>query len=469
MHPPAPSPADDAPAVTFWGAAQSVSGSQHLLQTPAGLILLDCGMLQGRRDEAERRNASFPFRVDKLRAVVLSHAHVDHCGNVPTLVRQGYRGPIYCTPLTADLAAVMLADAAKVQEEEAAYANLRRRGSGSWVDPLFTTADTARAVGRFRPVAYGEPIELADGVTATLTDAGHVPGSAVTHVRIETSRHRYSLTYTGDLGRPGFGILPPPAALPPAGVVICESTYGGRRHPDLATCRAELAAAVARVDETGGKLIIPAFGFGRTQTVVHFLLEVMRAGAAPHLPIYVDSPLAAAIANVFRAHPDAFLVDLPGDQSAVRYVASFPESLALIDKRGPHVVVAAGGMADGGRITGHLAKAVAKPANVIALVSFQAPRSLGRQLLDRPATVTIQGKDHPLRADVRHLEGYSSHADHDDLLAALLPLLPRQPRVRLVHGEKAAAEQLAADLAGRGFADVAVPAAGDTLELPPDP
>jgi metallo-beta-lactamase family protein len=333
---------------------------------------------------------------------------------------------------------------------------------------LYTLQDSARTTGLLTPIEYDTPVVVAPGVTALFTDAGHVPGSAVIHLRIEQYGHRYSLTYTGDLGRPGFGVLPPPAPLPPAGLVLCESTYGGRQHPDPSTTEAALADAVSRAATAGGKLIIPAFGFGRTQIIVHFLLKAMREGAAPNLPIFVDSPLASQVAAVFRRHPEAFAVDLPGDQAAVRYVTSMEESASLPDRPGSAIIIAAGGMGDGGRVAGHLMKTVSDPANVIALVSFQAPRSLGRQLLERPEFITLFGKDRPLRAEVRHLEGYSSHADHDDLISQLKPLIARQPMVRFVHGEPTAAGALADDLRAAGLRDIAIPAVGEVMELLPD-
>lgn len=457
------------PTVTSWGAARAVTGSQHLVATPRGSILLDCGLLQGRREEVESRNLDFPFRVGSLGAVIVSHAHIDHCGNLPSLIRKGYRGPIFCTPMTLELTAVMLADSAKLQEEESAHAMIRRRYSTPWLEPLYTTLDAARATGQLVPVPLGEPFEPVPGVTAKFSDAGHVPGSAVTHLRIEDGGLRYSLTYTGDLGRPGFGVLPPPAPLPQAGMILCESTYGGRRHPDLAVTRAGLAQAVLRAAERGGKLIIPAFGFARAQIIVHFLLDAMRSKAAPTLPIFVDSPLAGTIARVFHSHPEAFAVDLPGEQLAVRYVASFEESLALLERPGSHIVVAAGGMGDGGRVVGHFAKTLSSASNVVAFVSYQATRSVGRQLLDHPKRITLQGKDCPVRADIRQIEGFSSHADHDDLLSMLAPLASRGTQLRLVHGDLSAAESLEADLRPMGFTDIAIPAIGEAMPLVPQP
>jgi len=453
------------PSITVWGAARTVSGSMHLLEATGRSILLDCGLVQGRRGEAERRNSSFPFHPSRIAAVLLTHAHIDHCGNLPGLVRQGFRGPIYCTPLTAELAAVMLADAAKLQEEESAHENIRRHYAEPWVQPLYTTADAARATGLFQAVPYGHDLEIAPGLRAQFVDAGHLPGSAMIALNVDYEGRRYTATYTGDLGRFGQSVLPPPAPVPPAPLVLAECTYGGRRHPAEGETLDRLAAVVERTAQRGGKLIIPAFGLGRTQVVVHSLLTLMRAARLPPLPVFVDSPLATAVAGVFRRHASAFAVDLPGDQERVTYIQSIDESLALKERPGPCVVVASGGMCEGGRITSHLVRCIADADCCIALVSYQAARTLGRQLLDHPPVVGILGKSLPLRAEVVHLEGFSGHADHDDLIRHLSPLAPLNPRIRLVHGELAAAETLAAALSERGLTDVAVPSPGDREPL----
>jgi metallo-beta-lactamase family protein len=438
----------------------------HLVEAGGRAVLLDCGLYQGRRGEAERRNSAFPFHPQRVACVLLSHAHLDHCGNLPGLVRQGFRGPIYCTPLTAELTAVMLADAAKVQEEESAHENIRRHYAEPWVQPLYTTGDAARATALLRPVPYGTPVEADEGMTAVFVDAGHLPGSAMIGLQVHVGGERHALTYTGDLGRPALGVLKPPAEVPAADLVVTECTYGGRLHPAPAKTTERLAEAAARTADRGGKLLIPAFGLGRTQVVVHFLLGLIRSGRLPRIPVVVDSPLAAAVASVFRRYPAAFAVDLPGDQDQVRYVQTLDESLALAQRPGPCVIIASGGMCEGGRVVTHLPRCLADPASCVALVSYQASRTLGRQLLDHPPEVAVLGKVVPLRAEVVHLEGFSGHADHNDLLNHLAPLVRRNSRIRLVHGEPAAAEALASALAERGLTDVAAPAPGDREELP---
>jgi metallo-beta-lactamase family protein len=259
------------PTVTFWGAAQTVSGSMHLVEVSGRKILLDCGLYQGKREEARLRNAHFPFHAQQIDAVILSHAHVDHCGNLPTLVKKGFGGPIFCTPATRDLIALMLVDSAKIQEEEAAHANIARNYAHPWVQPLYTRADVDAAVLQCVAIPYGQTAEVVPGATFKFADAGHILGSAMTHLTIRHAGRDSTLTYTGDLGRQGMPLLPPPAPVPPADLLVCECTYGGRTHQPIETAAQELCAAVQRTLERGGKALIPAFSLGRTQLVVHYL------------------------------------------------------------------------------------------------------------------------------------------------------------------------------------------------------
>lgn len=453
------------PSVTCWGAAQTVTGSLHVLEVGDHRVLLDCGLFQGRRADAHRRNGRFPFHPHQIDAVLLSHAHIDHCGNLPNLVRQGYLGPIYCTPPTRDLAEVMLADAAKVQEEDAMHLNILRHYAEPWAQPLYTGADAARAARQCVPVSYGDSREVVPGVTFRFHDAGHLLGSAMIALEINGRGPKRTVTYTGDLGRPGLPVLQPPESVPPADLVLSESTYGGRCHPDVRETVDRLADAITRTADRGGKILIPAFGLGRTQLVVYYLQHLRRDGRIPDLPIFVDSPLASAIADVYRLHPDAFRADVVGSQVGVRYVPSFDESMKIADRTDPCIVIAASGMCEAGRIVQHLARNVGDERACVILVSYQAPRTVGRQLLDRPPTVHFLAKDWPLRAEVVHLEGFSGHADHDDLLNHLAPLAGRVRRLRLIHGEASAAEVLAAELRNRGFGDVGIPTIGERVPL----
>lgn len=457
-----------APTVTFLGATQSVTGSMHLVQAGDAKVLLDCGLSLGRtRSETRRRSGRFPFDPAGLDAVVLSHAHVDHCGNLPNLVRQGFSGPIYCTPPTRDLLAVLLTDSARLQEEDAAW--LRFFGGEEDAQPLFGREHADRTLAQCVAVPYEVPYAAHPDVRLRFVDAGHVLGSAMVHLTLGGPGGECTVTYTGDLGRRGFHFLPDPRPVPAADLIISESTYGGRTHQPLDRLEELLAEAVARTAERGGKVFIPAFSLGRAQLVVHHLQKVMNEGRAPQLPIYVDSPLTADIAGVYQLHPDRVLpgaVPPPeGEAGPVRYVRGLEESRDLSTRREACVVVASGGMCEGGRILHHLRHNVDDPRNTIALVSYQAPGSLGRRLLEKGPTVRFAGRDWNKWADVVDLNGFSGHADRDDFRALLGPAAGRAGKVRLVHGEPEQADALAGTLRELGFADVDVPHAEDLVAV----
>ena len=466
-----PEDAISQPAITFWGAARAVSGSMHLVEAQGRSVLLDCGLTQGRRDESRQRNLHFPFHPRQIDAVVLSHAHVDHCGNLPSLVRQGFAGPVYCTPPTRDLLPVMLEDSARIQEEEAAHDNIRRQYREPWADPLYTRADADAAVERARAIPCDSRREILPGVSLTFVEAGHILGSAMIHLDFAEGG---SLTFTGDLGRRGMPILRPAAPIPPAEVVVCESTYGGCVHEPIEQSAATLADVVRRTAERGGKVLIPAFSLGRSQLVIHYLCRAMREGAAPRLPIYVDSPLAADITAVYRRHPDALTAEerkhlgeqpdfLGGDM--VQYVRSFEESAQISAQSGPHVVVAASGMCEAGRIVHHLKHHIDDPRCSVVLVSYQAAGTPGRRMQERGPTVRFLGRDWNKWAEVIHLDGFSGHADQEDFLAYFQPLAGKVRKVCLVHGERERGEALAQGLRAAGFADVVSPEVGERVAL----
>ena len=289
------------PTVTFWGAARTVTGSMHQLTAAGKTILLDCGLFQGPRSESFRRNREFPFRAKDVDAVILSHAHIDHCGNLPNLVRRGYSGPIFCTPATRALAAVMLGDAAKIQEEDAAYLNRKRPPGEPKIEPLYDERDVYRTLHRLQAVRYGATFTIGKGIEATFADAGHLLGSATVAVRIDGPTGERKLTFTGDLGRPGLPILQDPEPVPPCDLLISESTYGGHAHEPVDETAERLGEVVRHTADRGGKVVIPAFAVGRTQTVIYFLHQLMSEGKLPEIPIYVDSPMAARATEVFRA------------------------------------------------------------------------------------------------------------------------------------------------------------------------
>jgi metallo-beta-lactamase family protein len=428
------------PSVTFLGAAQCVTGSMHLVEIGSQRLLLDCGLVRGHRDEVRYRNTSFPFDPVTLDAVIISHAHIDHCGNLPNLVRQGFRGPIYCTPATRDLAAIMLADAAeegpKKDDDFLAYPSSLM----NWV-----------------PIPYEHDFAISDNVQLRFVDAGHILGSAITVLTFRHASRTYRVTFTGDLGRRGVPFLRPPSPVPAADLILCESTYGGRRHDTLEMMAAKLSKVVRGTLERGGKVLVPAFSLGRTQVVLHFLQRWMRDGILPRLPIYVDSPLAAHIAAVYQRYGDAFehlpVAGLP----PVHYFRSPEEAREVSMLPEPCVLVASGGMCEGGRIMAHLRLHLDDPRCSIVLVSYQAPHSLGAQLLQLRPTVRFHGRTWNKWAEVVSISGFSGHADHEDFLALLGPALGATGKIRLVHGEPPQAAALAADLQKMGFPDVAVP------------
>jgi metallo-beta-lactamase family protein len=443
----------------------------HLLEVAGRKILLDCGLSLGHHPEVRRRNRHFPFEPHQIDAVVLSHAHVDHCGNLPTLIRQGFTGPVYCTPATRDLMAVMLADSAKIQEEDAAYQAILGSAGHPDARPLYTRHDAERAVAQCVAVPYDEDRQIAPDVRLRFVDAGHVLGSAMVTLAMALPGGDRTLTFTGDLGRRGLPFLREPAPVPEADLLICESTYGGRTHTPLDQLVEELAAVVTRTAERGGRVLIPAFSLGRAQIVVYYLQRLMEAGRVPRVPLYVDSKLACDIAEVYRRHPDCLAdpslrwLEEDGAEGGVIYVRSVEASKRLSTRTEPSIIVASGGMCEAGRVLGHLQHVIDDPRCSIVLVSYQAPQSLGQRLRERGPTVRFLGRLWNKWADVVDLNGFSGHADHNDFLTLLGPSAGRTKKVRLVHGEPEAAARLAEALRERGFDEVAVPERGETVSL----
>jgi metallo-beta-lactamase family protein len=449
------------PTVTFLGAAQSVTGSMHLVEFGSTRLLLDCGRVVGRRED-HRRLREFPFEPAGIDAVLLSHAHVDHCGNLPQLVRQGFRGPIWCNPATRDLVGIMLADSARVHEEDAAVARIVR---GAASEPLYTHGDAGRTVDQCVGVPYEQPFTPAPGCQARFLDAGHILGSAIVCLEFVRGGHTYRLTFTGDLGRRGLPFVQEPTPVPAADLILCESTYGGRVHDSHETMAAKVSAVVRRTAERGGRVLIPAFSLGRTQVVLHYLQRWMRDGVLPRLPLYVDSPLAIEVAAVYEKYRDLLAIDGAAEGPPVHHVAGHDDHRELARQTGPCVVIASGGMCEGGRILSHLKHHLDDPRDSVLLVSYQAPHSVGAQLLERGPTVRFHGRRWNKWAEVIHVNGFSGHADHNDFLALLGPATANTGRVRLVHGELPQAEALAEALRAHGFADVAVPARAEMVAV----
>ena len=459
--------------VTFWGAAQMVTGSMHLLEAGKQKILLDCGLYQGKREEARQRNSNFPFHPQKVDAVLISHAHIDHCGNLPTLIRHGYDGPIYCTPATRDLLAVMLIDSAKIQEEDAAFLNIQRNYAEPWVEPLYTRAEVDKVFAQCVPIDYGRLREITPSLRFKFYEAGHVLGSAMVHMIAEGKGRDHSLTFTGDLGRRHLPLLRPTAPLPPADVLVCESTYGNKTHEPIANTVAKLYATINKTVERDGKVLIPAFSLGRTQLIIHYLQEGVQTGKIPRVPIYVDSPLAADITGVYQRHPECLTDEARQELSKdgilggsiVEYIREFEDSARIAHRQGPAIIIASSGMCDAGRIVHHLKAFVDDPRCTVILVSFQAPGTTGRRLLEKSATVRMGGRDWNKWIDVVHLDGFSGHCDRDDFLEYLAPLAGKVEKTRLIHGERDQAAALSKTLEDLGFTDVQVPRPGDKVSI----
>jgi metallo-beta-lactamase family protein len=464
--------------IEFLGAAQTVTGSKHLLRTSRATVLLDCGLFQGHRREAFERNRQIPLDPAKLDAVVLSHAHIDHSGALPSLHKMGYRGPIFATPATQDLCSPMLLDAAMIQQADARHiARLIARGADiDPVEPLYDEADVRATLGQMVALPYHQRRQIAPGVTAQLLDAGHVLGSAIVVLDIEDEGRTLRLAFTGDLGRHHLPILRDPEI--PRGVqcLITESTYGDRLHAPIEQMGDELAEVVRRTRARGGKIIIPSFALERAQEIIYELKLLRQRGALPAIPVYVDSPLAVKLTDVFRAHADCFdeaarallhSSDSPFDFPGLQYVSDVQDSMAIDEEDRPSITIAGSGMCEGGRVLHHLRRTMGDERNTIVIVGFQAPYTLGRRLVERQSEVRIFGVKQARRAEVVVLNGFSAHADQKDLLEFADRVRAAGPtqRVILVHGEPGPQKALTDRLTQRGFADVTAPALGQRLRL----
>lgn len=469
--------------LTFWGAAQTVTGSLHLLEMddagPDGQpvrLFLDCGLFQGRRDDAREINRSFPCSPSTVHAVLLSHAHIDHAGLLPKLYREGFRGTVYATHATVDLCALMLRDSAHIQEQDADFFNRKLRTKGEApVEPLYDTADAEGVMRHFHGIPYGTPFSPAPGVTATYRDAGHILGSATITLDVTEGGATKTLAFTGDLGNPGRPILRDPEPLPPVDWLISESTYGGQTHEPTDRAREHLAEVVGRTAARGGRVVVPAFAVGRTQELVYALDQLETEGRLPSIPVFVDSPLAVNATAVFQTHPECYDADLldylltdpnPFGFARLEYVREAARSKELNGLHVPFVVISASGMAEAGRILHHLRNTVEDARNTVLIVGYMAEHTLGRRLAERRETVKIFGRSHPLRAEVVTMTAFSAHADEPGLVSFIGALdRARLKRVFLVHGEPERQAALADALASVGVTSVEAPARGHTVTL----
>jgi len=457
------------PTLTFLGAAGTVTGSQHLLDDGQHRLLMDCGLFQGLK--ALRLRNWAPPRVDprSLRAVLLSHAHIDHSGHLPRLVRTGYDGPVFCTAGTADLLRVMLPDAARLQEEEAAFANRHRTSKHDPALPLFTTEDAARVLGLVKPVAFDEPFAPAPGVEARFSNTGHILGAGAIQCRIGGRL----VVFSGDLGRYGVPIMRDPDAVPAADALLVESTYGDRIHP-ADDSSARLAAAVARAAETKGWLLIPAFAVGRSQEILYDLRELEKARRVPSLPIYLDSPMAIQATAIYASHReehDADLLRVEADGTRafaplrLHLCRSVEDSKALNETGGPGIIIAGSGMATGGRILHHLKRLLPDEATTVLFVGYQAAGTRGRLLRDGARAVKMLGEVVPVRARIEVSDAYSAHADRGEILRWLRGFTRPPAQTYIVHGEASAAAALREAVAAELGWPATVAADGQRVDL----
>lgn len=463
--------------IRFVGAARTVTGSMHLLEINGKKLLLECGLFQGHRKEAYRRNRNFPFNCGEIDAVILSHAHIDHSGNLPHLVKNGYHGPIYTTHATAHLANIMLLDSGHIHESDAKYLNKKLARQGKpLIEPLYTQEEAARVAHHFQGLKYKERFSPLPGVEAHLVDAGHILGSAAVVLDITDNGREFRLWFSGDIGRPGLLLIRDPVLPEEADYLIMESTYGDKikRVPDEAF--AELREVVLKTIARGGKVIIPAFAVGRTQELVYSLHKMMEAGDIPEIPVFVDSPLAIRASHIFRQHPECFDAEtqefIANDEhnaalgfNKLSYTRSVAESKAINYVEEPFVVISASGMAEAGRILHHLKNHIEDSRNTILIVSWQAPHTLGRRLAEREREVRIFGKTYHRRAQVVTIGGYSAHAGQDLLARYALSTRDSLKKVFLVHGEPRGAEPLMERLHNEGISDVYYPNEGTVVEI----
>lgn len=459
--------------LTFWGAAGGqVTGSMHLLEAAGARVLLDAGLFQGRRAEARKLNAELPFDARMIDAVVVSHAHIDHTGRLPLLVRQGYHNPIIATPATRDLSAVMLPDAAHIQESDFDY--LKRHGrTDAEAEPLYNMADAVAVQDLIEAVPYNRPHHIRKHLVTSFLDAGHILGSASVDIRITEGGH-HRLVFSGDIGRNDLPIIRDP--VPPSGAIdtlVIESTYGNRDHESVAGAEERLGEIVRRTAARGGKLLIPAFAVGRTQELVYALHALWLSGKMPAVPIYIDSPLAVNATEVFRLHPEIFdrREDLIGrarslfDFQLVKYVREVAESKALNTTHGPAIIIAASGMVEAGRILHHLKNGIGDHRNTVLFVGFQAEHTLGRRIQQGDREVKIFGELYPVAAEVETIGGYSAHADRTELRQWVRKIGGPVRRAFVVHGEDPARQAMARILGEEGVKEVVLPALGQGFDL----
>jgi metallo-beta-lactamase family protein len=462
--------------IHFLGATKTTTGSMYLLELNGSRVLLECGLFQGRRGESIERNRNFPFDPAKINAVVLSHAHIDHCGNLPNLCRRGFEGNIYCTFATRDLASIMLEDSAEIQRDDAAFVSKKRAKQGlPPVEPLYSATDAEKAVRQFVSLNYNRPVPVADGLTVTFRDAGHILGSAQVVMDVAENGRKFRFLFSGDVGRGDDDILRDPEPVENVDFLQIESTYGGREHTQKRHANEEVGNLVRATLEGRGKVIIPSFSVGRTQQMVYTLHQLTLAGQLPRVPIYVDSPLSVNATEVYRLHPECFNESIyrflrekenPFGMENLTYIREVAHSMKLNDLKDPAIIISASGMAEAGRIRHHLANHISKPENLILFIGYCAEHTLGAQILSGQNPVNIFGEPHPVRARIASIDSFSGHADKNELRRYVEGISGDIRKIAVIHGEEAQALAFAVTLRSMKLrAAVLVPDYQQTLDL----
>lgn len=463
--------------IKFMGAARNVTGTRHLIHCNGKNVLLDCGMFQDKVSKQEGLNEDFQFDATIVDYVILSHAHIDHSGCLPRLVKMGFKGPIFSTPATADLCAVMLADSARIQESDVKYKNKRLQKEGKKpVKPIYTEADAERTMKLFVPVPYNKIHEIAEGIRFQFSDAGHIIGSAAVHLELTDKGETKYISFTGDIGRYHDLLLKEPQTFPQADYILCESTYGDRLHDEVGDASKKLLEIVRHTClEKKGKVIIPAFSLGRTQEIVYTLDRMRTNGQLPRIPVYVDSPLSVSATEIMRRYAGAFNDDIqdymkkdpdPFGFRELQYIQDVEDSKALTRSNEPCIIISASGMADAGRIKHHLRNGIDDKRNTVLMVGYCSPNSLGRQLMDGAKEVKILGDVLPVNAEVVSLQAYSAHADYKEMLRFLECQDKQKVKtIFLVHGEIEIQENWRKKLLDAGFKDVVIPEFKQIVEI----
>lgn len=466
--------------IQFLGACREVTGSKHLFKVNGRNLLLDCGLFQGKRDESTKKNREFPVSPQSIDAIMLSHAHIDHSGLLPTYVKHGFQGPIYATHATHDLSSHMLLDSAFIQEREIEFLKKRlsqkKKQPQVPLEPLYTVDDASRSLEHFVSFGYNHPFELAPGVTASFRDAGHILGAAIIVLIIDDrdTKKQWIIVYTGDLGRKNLPILHDPTVIERADILIVESTYGNRFHTNILDVDDQLASVVNEAARKGGKIVVPAFALERTQEIIYHMHLLSRQKRIPDIPIYVDSPLAANVTEVFTRHPECFDRETwqeflhnqknPFGFGRLKYITDVEDSKALNEMKGPMMIISPSGMCEFGRVLHHLKNNVGDPRTTILAVGFMAKDTLGRKLVDGMKVVNIFGEPYEVKAKVIMLDVFSAHADRSDLLD-FISRIKGLKKIFLVHGEEEQQDAFKNILEEEGYPEVFTPNRGEEFEL----